>query len=188
MSTFSTRLKNRTHPFETMIYTNPLTNKSRNSLEKNIVLDMDGTLITALNSGHKYEPIARPHLKEFFQFIFEYFDNVSIWTHAEKDWFLEVYYKILVHVIPSKKTFKFVITRENNKPIQWDTPKMLSTLYTMYPNHNHLNTWIVDDTPMTYRFNLSNAVHIDTYNETNLHHDNELLRLINLFKSSPRFM
>ena len=90
--------------------------------------------------------------------------------------------------MPPDKMFQFVITRENNKPIEWDTPKMLSTLYTMYPNHNHLNTWIVDDTPMTYRSNLGNAVPIDPYNETNLETDTELLRLIHLFQTSPRFM
>jgi hypothetical protein len=161
----------------------------KHSMGKNIILDMDGTLITALLVGYnKYIPVARPYLKEFFQFIFNYFDNVSIWTHAEKDWFLEVYYKILVHAIPPNKTFQFVVTRENNKQISWDTPKMLSKLYTMYPNHNHLNTWIVDDTPPTYRLNVMNAVAIDPYNESNLTTDTELLRLIDLFQTSPRFM
>jgi len=185
MSSFKTRIKKKTHP---LIYKSPFTYRGKNSLGKNIVLDVDHTLITAIKVGNEYEPIARPHLKEFFEFIFANFDNVSIWTHAEESWFLEVYYKVLEHVMPPDKMFQFVITRENNKPIEWDTPKMLSTLYTMYPNHNHLNTWIVDDTPMTYRFNLSNAVSIDPYNETNLETDTELLRLIHLFQTSPRFM
>lgn len=84
MSAFKTRIKKKTHP---LIYKSPFTYRGKNSLEKNIVLDVDNTLITAIKVGNEYEPIARPHLKEFFEFIFAYFDNVSIWTHAEESWF-----------------------------------------------------------------------------------------------------
>ena len=150
---------------------------------KNIILDIDGTLIAVLKNGDAQKPIARPYLREFLKFVFEHFDNVSIWTHAENSWFLQVYYEILIYLIPNNKHFNFIITRRENYQIQWDTPKLLSNIYKLYPFYTNQNTYILDDTPMTYRFNVHNAIPINTYYHVNKDYDNELLRIIQVIKN-----
>jgi hypothetical protein len=52
-------------------------------MEKNIILDLDNTLIC--------DNTARPYLKYFLNFIFEKFARVCIWTSATKEWLDNAY-------------------------------------------------------------------------------------------------
>jgi TFIIF-interacting CTD phosphatase-like protein len=169
----------------------------------NIILDMDETLIhSVFIKNRKYaEPIARPHLKEFLEFIFANSKNVSIWTHGLKEWYEFVYKKVLKDLIPQGKTFHFVRTRETpigdlndfiqiNKKLRLinsDIPsisflKPLSVLYKKYPGeYNVNNTFIIDDNPTTYLINKENAITIKPYNSID-NSDTELVRIMNFIK------
>ena len=98
----------------------------------NLILDMDGTLIDSYFSfvTGKMVIIPRPHLKEFLEFVFDNFSNVSIWTNGVKEWYEEVYSTLLITFIPNGKSFHFVKTREN----LFDTNivKPLSDIYKIY--------------------------------------------------------
>ena len=169
----------------------------------NIILDMDETLI-----AHKFnpygifaEPIPRPHLKDFLEFLFANCKNVSIWTHGTKEWYNVVYNKILTNYIPKGKSFYFVITRETsignyediieiNKKLRninanissISLLKPLCVIYKKYPEqYNETNTFIIDDNPITYLLNQENAIAIKSDNNIdNL--DTEFLRIMNLIK------
>lgn len=167
----------------------------------NVILDMDETLI-----AHKFNPydifahpIPRPHLKEFFEFLFTNCKNISIWTHGTKEWYNIVYNKILKDFIPEGKSFDFVITRDTSicnyndiielnkkiREIKIDIPsisllKPLFMIYKKYPEkYNENNTYIIDDNPLTYSLNKKNAIAIKSYNCVN-NSDTELVRIMNL--------
>lgn len=169
----------------------------------NVILDMDETLIT-----HKFnpysifaDPIPRPHLKEFFKFLFANCKNVSIWTHGTKEWYNIVYNKILKDFIPEGKSFDFVITRDTflanynniielNKKIREikidiHSISLLKPLFIIYKKYseqyNKNNTFIIDDNPITYLLNQENAIAIKPYNFVN-NSDTELVRIMNLIK------
>lgn len=145
----------------------------------NLILDMDGTLI-----NERMEP--RPHLKEFFEYVFSHFSNVSIWTFANTHWFALVYHTVFVHLLPKGKTFHFVWCRVNCKLVEYvpNIPmvvKPLVEIYKRYPIvYNPYNTLILDDTPSTYRENVGNAIRISTYSVNKT--DTELLNIMYEFE------
>jgi len=171
----------------------------------NIILDMDQTLIHGnLNSYSIYaDPIPRPHLKEFLEFLFENCKNVSIWTHGLKQWYDVVYQKVFKNLIPEGKTFHFVRTRETpigdyddiiqiNKKLHdiksnissISFLKPLLVIYKKYPDeYNENNTFIIDDNPITYSINKENAIEIKPYNGID-NSDTELLRIMKLIKDN----
>lgn len=167
--------------------------ESYSSKYKNIILDMDGTLLDRIpefspqnpNYGKK-TPIARPHLLDFMEFVFEHFERVSIWTAAMPGWYDICYKQILRHYIPEGRRFDFVKTRNLHDP--YIELKPLSEIYRQFADeYNAENTLIVDDNPNTYRDNPENAVEIqsfwfDNLTPTQLNNleeaDMELLRVI----------
>jgi hypothetical protein len=150
----------------------------------NIVLDMDGTLI-----NEHMEP--RPYLKMFFEFVFEKFQHVSIWTYASTEWFEMVFHKVFKPILPEGKTFHFVWCRVHCKVSTRYNPfthlsslyiiKPLTEVYRRFPHIYHTyNTFFIDDTPSTYDENRQNAIQITTFRENLL--DNELLKIIRGFE------
>lgn len=136
---------------------------------KNIILDMDGTLLDYIPVGFRENPrpfeitpIARPHLLEFMEFVFDQFERVSIWTAATPRWFEKCYKQILRHHIPEGRSFHFVKTRDPLE--QYIVLKPLSEIYKQFPGeYNSENTLVIDDNPMTYRDNPDNAVEIKAF-------------------------
>ena len=139
----------------------------------NIILDMDGTLI-----NDKMEP--RPHLKDFFRYIFEKFNHVSIWTLASVQWYTMAYERVFKPLLPLGKSFHFVWCRVNYKVSQpsilggifsmnlastgTGIIKPLTEVYKRFPIvYNPYNTLIVDDTPFTYSENPGNAIKVSTF-------------------------
>jgi hypothetical protein len=137
----------------------------------NIILDMDGTLI-----NERMEP--RPYLKTFFEFVFQRFNHVSIWTMANLEWFNRVYNEVFIKLMPPGKYFHFVWCRVHFKVIWWgQIVKPLTKVYRAYPLiYNPYNTLFMDDTPSTYIENMRNAIKITTYGNNKL--DVELLKII----------
>jgi len=163
--------------------------------KKNIILDMDGTLLDAdvySTNFRKQKPIARPHLKKFLEYVFETFENVSIWTNATESWYNQCYEEVLKHHLPEGKTFHFVRHREHNMGRVW-IHKKLTDIYELYPEiYNIYNTLIVDDNCETYALNAENAVPINPFFYDLIHpkehsrldeYDKELLRIIEELKN-----
>lgn len=136
---------------------------------KNIILDMDGTLLDYIPVGFRENPnprettpIARPHLLEFMEFVFDRFERVSIWTAGTPAWFERCYTQILRHHIPDGRQFHFVKTRNPLEP--YIVLKPLSEIYEKYPDeYNASNTLVVDDNPKTYRDNPDNAIGVKSF-------------------------
>jgi hypothetical protein len=165
----------------------------------NLILDMDETLIThKLNPYDIFaDPIPRPHLKEFFEFVFKNFKYVSIWTHGSSQWYEIVNKKIFTNFLPEGKSFHFVITRDNTQFTYNDVIKIneilekkkiiipcisflkpLFIIFDKYPDeYNSKNTFILDDKPITYCINTENAFSIRPYVVID-NEDTELLKII----------
>ena len=142
------------------------------SNKKNIILDLDETLISAIstdeydikkddkkafekfeckNMDNYYYVFYRPGLQKFLDYLFDNF-NVSVWTAASKDYALFIIDKI-------------ILDNENNNDRKLDYIffsyhcdlskklkngiKDLSILWDVYklPNYNSNNTLIIDDNP-----------------------------------------
>ena len=153
----------------------------------NIILDIDGTLIECFDDDSKITE--RPYLKQFFKYIFEKFESVSIYTHAKQDWCDEVCKKCLNKLIPEGKQFDFIWTRSeciteyfsescysSYSNIEITIIKPLQKVYDKFPNYNEFNTFILDDTPSTYRDNIENSIKINSF--TGKDNDKELLRVV----------
>jgi len=177
----------------------------------NIILDMDETLI-----AHKFnpndifsEPIPRPHLKEFLEFVFTNCKNVSIWTHGSKEWYDVVYKKIFKNLIPEGKSFDFVRTKEtpivesyndiieiNEKlrNLNYVIPcvsfiKPLFVIYKKYPDqYNENNTFIIDDKEITYCLNKENAIEIQPYNIDNIDNSDNIDNIDNIDNSDTELL
>jgi hypothetical protein len=154
----------------------------------NLILDLDGTLI---DSGYappnycKVEIYERPHLKEFFAWAFTQFERVSIWTNGSKEWYNKCYQTVLYKHIPLDKCFDFVITYDNGFVLSREySPKRLSIVYNLNMNYTTNNTFIMDDSPHTYKCNPDNAIPICSfvYNEDAEQDeiDHELLSIMKL--------
>ena len=165
--------------------------KNKSHLYKNIILDMDKTLIEGYFSI-KYDKMIieeRPYLAQFFKFVFNHFEHVSIWTNGNKTWFDFVYETVLYKYIPKNKHFDFVITfddgyvgNDNNGA------KDLNVIFNIFEedDYNKYNTFLVDDSETHFDKNPKNCylikpfeVNVDDHSHK---YDIELLKIINIFR------
>lgn len=156
------------------------------SKEYNLVLDLDGTLISTVDDNKRHLVRARPHLSYFLHYVFSKFKRVSIWTNASIKWYNYCYENILFANMPAGAMFDLVIAADNDglsKKTQFDIEKYasiygvenaaslpknmyvknLAHLYEEYPDYRQDNTFILDDMPFTYSMNVLNAIPIETY-------------------------
>jgi hypothetical protein len=181
--------KNKRKNMDYAIKNHPIKQKSKEL--KNIILDMDKTLIEGYFSIKHDKMIIeeRPYLGQFLNFVFNHFEHVSIWTNANKEWFDHVYEIILYKYIPKNKHFDFVITfddgyvgKDNNGA------KDLNVIFNIFEedDYNKYNTFLVDDSETHYNQNPHNCYLIKGFNvdlENNSHKDDiELLRFIKYFR------
>lgn len=160
----------------------------------NIILDLDETLIAArcrvIIDGKEDEFVtptihARPFLDDFFNYIFTKFKRVSIWTHGTTEWYNICYERVLQYYMPPGKQFYIIATRDNGV-IPYDNKYYTKDLIHWYNHssvHNEYNTFIVDDRPKTYMFNVQNSIPIKPYYNLSIWgekdvNDSELLRII----------
>lgn len=155
--------------------------------EYNLILDLDGTLVSIVQNNKCHLVRARPNLSYFLYYVFSKFKTVSIWTNATTSWYMYCYENILKQNMPSNEYFSLIITSNNgviDKKKKFDIRYMgcnddidgfdekiienlyvkdLEFLYEKYPQFNKDNTLIVDDMPYTYCLNPQNAIPIKSY-------------------------
>ncbi len=158
---------------------------------KNIILDMDKTLIEGYFSI-KYDKMVieeRPYLSQFFKFVFEHFEYVSIWTNGNKEWFDYVYETVLYKYLPKNKSFDFVITFDDGFVGEDNNgAKDLNIIFDIFEedNYNKHNTLLVDDSEIHFDKNPYNCYLIKPFEvdvKNNEHkNDIELLRFIKIFR------
>ena len=131
-----------------------------------IVLDVDGTLIDEDSLA------IRPYLKEFFDFCFNHFDSVNVWTAMGSERYSLVHQRCFEKLL-GDKSFGFVYTAErcsrgraNLEMDQVVRPVVKRLRKVWRKKSNGLtkhNTIIVDDTKSTYQENRGNGVPIRTF-------------------------
>lgn len=167
-----------------------LISKKELKIRTNIILDLDGTLIT--NKNDLIFP--RPYLKEFFNYIFKNFDNVSIFTAANDNWFQYVYSECLIHYLPKNCKFKHVWTCTScltilDFDLKYKRVKKLSNIFIENSEYNKNNTFFIDDSLIHKKNNHHCFIGIkkfciisDCYTSNNNQNDTELLKIINNFE------
>jgi hypothetical protein len=179
---------------------------------KNIILDLDNTIICAIEytsyNKNKFQPIdnalssknmdtsykvyQRPHLETFLDFIFKHF-NVSVFTAASKDYALFIVKNFIINGHPDRKIdFIFHSYHVDLSEHKYNSPKDLRLLWKILPStFTPENTVIVDDLPDVKKANKQNCINIkafDVYNEEtdkvvpSSVNDNELIHTINVLK------
>lgn len=149
--------------------------KRVNPRETHIFLDIDDSLIYSttrpisgrqhdFNIGNRYVYI-RPGLGTFLDFCFNNFENVSIWSHATREWVDTV----LDH-LPITKEFKYVYSRED-AIIGFNGKK--------YKDVSHIPNAIIVDNDMRNFFDRIQVIPINNYHPEK--DDVELFNLINMF-------
>lgn len=145
-------------------------------MKKHIILDVDSTLI--YNYG--YTVVPRPHLEEFLVYCFRNFTTVNIWTAASTDWFTHVYITVLRSILLKYNyEFTFIWTANECSYITIDNfqyvIKPLVDVWKQYDYLNQKNTFIVDDSPITFSQNVKNAIPIYPWRGND--NDKELIRI-----------
>ena len=170
---------------------------------KNIVLDLDNTLILAeavtefpfddpdvkekamlfnfYDMDGYYIVFERPGLQEFLDFLFENF-NVSVWTAATKDYALFIVDKILLKK-PDRKLDWIMFSHhcDLSEKKYNDDHKNLRLMYEEFdfPGFEKDNTIIIDDLKEVYESQPRNAIRIKPFKffTSNSEGDSELKKL-----------
>ena len=116
------------------------------------------------------------------------FDNVSIWTCANDEWYNAVYHNVLKQHMPIDKEFKFVWCCDISQNFpdyyypglsSFDIIKPLRDVYAAFPDHHKFNTFILDDNEYTYQQNIANSIPIQSFTvDINNDTDIELLKVV----------
>lgn len=166
---------------------------------KNVVLDLDNTLISAepieefpfespgirdkcikfpiYDMDGYYIIFERPHLQQFLDYLFSNF-RVSVWTAATKDYALF----IIKHIILTKpeRTLDHILFSYHCdiSEQKFDYSKKLDCLYNVFKidGYNSTNTIIIDDLQEVFTCQPKNAIHIKAFKilDDGSEQDNEL--------------
>jgi len=178
--------------------------------KKNLILDLDETLISAISeseyehSNHDnkkkkfkyknmdsyYTVFYRPNLDKFLRYIFKNF-NVSVYTAASKDYALFIIENIILNNIKNRKldyiffSYHCDISKKLKNGI-----KDLSILWDIYKlkGYNKYNTIIIDDNPEVKKTGYCIQVPEFNFLDDNSEKDSYLLTLIDKleeFKNLP---
>lgn len=174
--------------------TSPITENLHQHHIKNIILDIDETLIhtkmtKCANTDHvfsiektKYYVLYRPHLREFINFIFTNFETINIWTAATYDYAKNIISRILSSMLIDKDQLpklKFFNTRQQvSKDGSKKLSKLFNTDYAKSLNINESNTIMIDDKPSVFNYNTGNGFIIPAW--TGSKDDEFLLKLIHI--------
>jgi hypothetical protein len=182
----------------------------KNSLtKKNLILDLDNTLISAIgldeikwdkqdkkkalnfdttNMKDYYVIFHRPHLQRFLNYIFKKY-NVSIWSAGSKDYVLFIVKNIILKNHPERKIdyiFFSYHCKLSRKYFDRKSPKNLKLLWDIFKlkNYNKNNTMIIDDLEEVHKAQPKNCIKIEDFTFTNdkSEDDKDLLRVVKLLK------
>lgn len=175
-----------------------------NNKKKNIILDLDNTLIYSIpleefvwddenmkrikkfdfyNLENYYLVLERPFLQAFLDELFEKY-NVSVWSAGSKDYVLHII-DLCIHKKPERKldyilfNYHCNLSRKKFKGI-----KNLKILYDVFEltGYSKNNTIIIDDLDKVKKINKDNCISIKefTYDDEEAYNDKELLRISHL--------
>jgi TFIIF-interacting CTD phosphatase-like protein len=170
-------------------------------MKKNVVLDLDNTLISAeavedfpFNSkGIKEKAIKfrihdmdgyyivfeRPNLQKFLDFLFKNY-NVSVWTAASKDYALFIIQEIILKKPDRQLQYILFSYHCELSKKQYKYSKKLDMIYDHFnlPGFTNKNTLIVDDLDEVSKANPNNSVHIHAFEilDKKSEYDNVLIR------------
>jgi TFIIF-interacting CTD phosphatase-like protein len=138
----------------------------KNKTKKNLIFDLDETIISAISRDEfdsqkhtklfkifdmkdmdgYYYVFSRPGLQELLDYVFKNF-NVSVWTAASKDYALFIIDKIILCKPERKLDYIFFSYHCDVSKNRKNGIKDLSILWDIYNlnNYNKYNTIIVDD-------------------------------------------
>jgi hypothetical protein len=128
-------------------------------------------VVETSGSGSEYNMwgIFRPHLLEFLEFVFEYFEEVHIWSagqylyvHAMADVIFYAKNYIINHIL-TYEDCDFVRKDENGEKYT-ETFKPLTKFLDVSDGANSKNTFIIDDRTDTFSKNPKNGILIPKYN------------------------
>lgn len=149
-----------------------------------IILDLDGTCITEANTRHtEFFQVGndhltfRPHLFLFLTRLLHDYD-FAIWSASEESYVQAVAKRMMeeVRVRSNCLSFAFVFVWSGNRCVRvmkrdglYSFPigvyKPLKKVWKQFNgNYSQDNTFIIDDTPLTYQKNYGNARAISTWN------------------------
>ena len=153
---------------------------------KNVILDLDNTLISAEaledfpfnKEGAKEKSIQfaihdmdgyyiifeRPLVQEFLDFLFENY-NVSVWTAASKDYALFIVEQVLLQD-PSRKLDYIMFSHHCDiSKKKYTYSKQLKLIFDVFqlPNYNKYNTIIIDDLDEVHKCQPDNSIHIKEF-------------------------
>lgn len=155
--------------------------------KKNIILDLDNTLISAEaiedfpfdDEGMKEKAIQfilhdmdgyyivfeRPHVQSFLDWLFENY-NVSVWTAASKDYALFIIQRILLNKKRKLNHILFSYHCSLSKQLFNGDTKNLKFLFDVIkmPGYNANNSIIIDDLDTIYESQPNNCIHIKEFN------------------------
>jgi NLI interacting factor-like phosphatase len=135
--------------------------------DKLVVLDMDNTLLFR----HKNGFILRPYLEKFIEVLEEMKFDIVIWTAAQE-----------IHAKPVLDSIEYLSDKHK---IYNDSCDLINNMYCKdltkinYPLEKII---IVDDRELFYRLQSRNGYKISPFNGHHSKDDNELLKLIGIFK------
>ena len=177
--------------------------KREKRAKKNIILDIDHTLIHTVNPlelaqmeskdllpeslfncpYYKLNDLAlvfqRPHLSEFLDFLFANY-NVAIWSAGSSDYVNAI---VDTFIRTEKRIPSFVMTRDDLIE-SGQSFKDLDYVYEKYPLFQPYNTLIIDDLPDNVFSQVDNSILIPPFNVFNEEcmNDNALLELISYLR------
>jgi NLI interacting factor-like phosphatase len=142
-----------------------LSNPKLMSLRRRTYYDIiDDLNVPGEGTRYPYWGITRPHVQEFLIFCFSYFQIVAVWTAGQR------YYgeKIVDHIFKDIKPPHVIFTHDD---IEHDPDgniiKPLTKMYTSNPllakKMTPQNTFVIDDTNLTFSYNQDNAILIPPY-------------------------
>lgn len=161
-----------------------------NEQQMHIILDLDETCVNAIeyssiispndkkfkkfilayNNGPEYSVYVRPHLEEFLDWASQHC-NLSVWSHGEKDYVLDIVKNIFRNKQP-----KLVLWRDHCKQSFSSTGclKSIEWLSTKIPQFDELGVPIlIDDLPETCFINGSNAINVPAFEVSNDDSEND---------------
>jgi len=177
--------------------------KQRVTKRINVVLDLDNTLISAIDANEEtkmgieavtncqrnlnwidmedeYKIFERPYLQEFLTWLFSNF-TVSVWTAASKLYAMYIVKNIIIgnH---SDRSLDYILfsdhCRESKRACSCQ--KKLEMLNTTFPmNYDINNTYIIDDNNEVYHGQPDMCIHIKRFDvqNSNCVEDRELLNI-----------
>lgn len=109
--------------------------------------------------GYEFWGITRPHLKEFLEFCFSYFEIVAVWSAGSYSYV----HKIVEHIFKGINKPHIIFTFNNCDYIDGNIYKPLVRIFERVKNMNIKNTFALDDTESTFSRNDKNGILIPKF-------------------------